>query len=205
LPNSQLKEELKKQCAEGLADFYNTSMVSAKVSDVEWILKQLPSKPKTLVLLFSSTVHGWSKTDWRSHCIDKGMTLTLMKSTKGKVAGGYLHIQWKDGKSCYGKDSSAFVFSVDNQLKLKPTDSDRAVYFISDSGPKFGTFSLGVSWYEMMNTPDNCWCCTNGHNDYYNVPTDARGNSILTGDGQGEKKNEKKFTLAAIETWAIKY
>ena len=67
----------------------------------------------------------------------KGMTLTLMKSTKGKVAGGYLHIQWKNGgyNGCYGSDSSAFVFSVDNQLKLTPTRNDTAVYFNSGNGP----------------------------------------------------------------------
>ena len=35
-----------------------------------------------------------------------GMTLTLMKSTKGKVSGGYLHIQWTDvDDSRFGSDS----------------------------------------------------------------------------------------------------
>ena len=62
------------------------------------------------------------------------MTLTLMKSTKSKVAGGYLHIQWKEGNDGFASDSSAFVFSVDNQLKLTPTNNDKAVYFYSYSG-----------------------------------------------------------------------
>ena len=56
-----------------------------------------------------------------------------------------------------------------------------------------------------MNAADNCWCCTNGKYDYFNVPTDSHGNSILTGDGQGKKDKNKSFTLAAIETWAITY
>jgi hypothetical protein len=118
------------------------------------------------------------------------MTLTLMKSTKGKVAGGYLHIQWEDDGG-WGSDSSAFVFSVDNQLKLTPTNNDRAVYFENGCGPKFGNCSLSVDDNEMMNAPDNCWCCTNGKDDYYNVPKDAQGNSILTGDGQGKKDGVK--------------
>jgi hypothetical protein len=179
-------------------------MVSAKVSDVEWILNQLPSKPKTIALLFSSTVHGWKRKDWWSKCLGKGMTLTLMKSTKGKVAGGYLHIQWKDGGGG-GSDSSAFVFSVDNQLKLTPTNNDKAVYFNSVYGPRFGSWSLGVRGNEMMNAIDNGLCRTNGSYEYYNVPTDAQGNSILTGNGQGEDDDEKTFTLAAIETWAVIY
>jgi hypothetical protein len=86
---------VKQYPAEGLAAFYKSSMVSAKVSDIVWILNQLPSKPKTIALLFSSAVHGWKLKDWQSKCIGKGMTLTLMKSTKGKVAGGYLYIEWK--------------------------------------------------------------------------------------------------------------
>ena len=135
------------------------------------------------------------------------MTLTLMKSTKGKVAGGYLHIQQKDGGiyGCFGSDSSAFVFSVDNQLKLTPTNYEKAARFLCNCGPKFGYCSLSVRSNEMMNAPDNCYCKTNGSNDYFNVPTDANGNSILSGDGQGKKDNDKKFTLAAIETWAITY
>jgi hypothetical protein len=60
------KEEVKKQPAEELAAFYNTSMVSAKVSDVEWILNQLPKKPKAIVLLFSSAINGWKLIDWQS-------------------------------------------------------------------------------------------------------------------------------------------
>jgi hypothetical protein len=35
------------------------------------------------------------------------------------------------------------------------------------------------------------------------VPTDELGNSILTGDGAGKEDTEKKFTLAAIETWSV--
>ena len=135
------------------------------------------------------------------------MTLTLMKSTKGKLAGGYLHIQWKYGDWCggYVSDSSAFVFSVDSQLKLTPTNKHKAVFFFSSCGPKFGYCSLAVGNNEMMNAPANCSCCTNGRVDYYNVPSDAQGNSILTGDGQGKKDDDKKFTLAAIETWAVIY
>jgi hypothetical protein len=79
------------------------------------------------------------------------------------------------------------------------------VHFSDARGPAFGEFSLTVDKEEMMNAPDNCWCCTNGSYDYFNVPTDANGNSILTGDGQGKKDKNKSFTLAAIETWAIIY
>ena len=56
---------------------------------------------------------------------------------------------------------------------------------------------------EMMNAVNFCVCNTKGYNEYLNVPEDDLGNSILTGDGQGKK--EKRFTLAALETWVITY
>ena len=134
------------------------------------------------------------------------MTLTLMKSTKGKVAGGYLHIQWEDGDGLYGSDSQAFLISIDNQIKLTPTKIDRAVYFYRYHGPSFGKSSLRVLSNVMMNDADNCYSCTNGRgDDNFNVPSDTQGNSILTGDGQGKGDYMKQFTLAGIETWAITY
>jgi hypothetical protein len=57
-----------------------------------------------------------------------------------------------------------------------------------------------------MNAPDNCYCHTNGALfDIYNVPTDSSGNSLLTGDGAGKDDDDKKFTLAGIETWSVIY
>ncbi len=132
------------------------------------------------------------------------MTLTLMKSSWGKVAGVYLHIQW-NGSPSWGSNSSAFVLSVENQLKLTPTDNEKAAFFYSQHGPMFGGYTLSVSTNEMMNAPGNCKSFTKGCNDYYNVPADAQGNSILTGDGEGKDDDEKTFTLAAIETWAVTY
>ena len=58
--------------------------------------------------------------DWIEACKGKAMTITLMKTTKGRVCGGYLQIAWKEGKE-YGSDPSAFVFSLDHRLKLTPT------------------------------------------------------------------------------------
>ena len=55
---------------------------------------------------------------------------------------------------------------------------------------------------EMMNAPYNGHCYFNNvSSDYYNVPADANGDSILTGDG----KAKKKFTIKDLETWVIKY
>jgi hypothetical protein len=158
--------------------------------------------------LFSSSVHGWKVKDWIEASKGKAMTITLMKTTKGRVCGGYLHIAWKEVKEEYGSDPSAFLFSLDHRRKLTPTDPKKAVLFDlgSGSGPFFRP-SLGVNYMDMMNAPDNCSCRTNGAwGNNYKVPTDSSGNSLLTGDGAGKDDDgKKKFTLAGIETWSVIY
>jgi hypothetical protein len=158
--------------------------------------------------LFSSSVHGWKVKDWIEACKGKAMTITLMKTTKGRVCGGYLHIAWKEANAEHGSDPSAFLFTLDHRRKLTPTHPEKAVeYFMGNgAGPLF-RYSLGVSsGYQMMNAPNNCYCHTNGcEYDGYKVPTDSSGNSLLTGDGAGKPDGKKRFTLAGIETWSVTY
>ena len=57
-----------------------------------------------------------------------------------------------------------------------------------------------------MNSENNGICWTNGvYWDYYKIGVDGEGNSLLTGDGAGKKDDEKTYTVAAIETWALTY
>jgi hypothetical protein len=121
------------------------------------------------------------------------MTITLMKTTKGRVCGGYLHIAWKEAMNEYGSDQSAFLFSLDHRRKLTPTDPKEAVRFNlgGGCGPWFRP-SLAVCDNQMMNAPNNCYCNTNGASgDGYKVPTDFSGNSLLTGDGAGKADDSK--------------
>ena len=145
--------------------------------------------------------------DWIEACKGKAMTITLMKTSKGRVCGGYLHIAWKEANGEYGSDPSAFLFSLDHRRKLTPNHPAKAVWFglWQGYGPYFRG-SLGVCNKQMMNEPDNCRCWTIGsENDNYKVPNDSSGNSLLTGDGAGKADSSKTFTLAGIETWSVIY
>jgi hypothetical protein len=48
--------------------------------------------------------------------VDKGETLTIVKSNFGKVFGGYTAIPWKDSH-LYVRDQKAFIFSLTNLYK----------------------------------------------------------------------------------------
>jgi hypothetical protein len=93
-----------------------------------------------------------------------------MRSSKGKVAGGYLHIKWLE-KGDLKHDDKAFVITVDDREKYRPTDPNKAVMFYEGYGPLFGRRSLGVMTKEDMNAANNVYCCTNGGGGYefYNV------------------------------------
>jgi hypothetical protein len=67
--------------------------------------------------------------DWIEACKGKAMTITIMKTTKGRICGGYLHITWKEADCESGSDLSAFVFTLDHRRKLTPTDSNKACFF----------------------------------------------------------------------------
>lgn len=172
---------------------------------MEWVLSKLPLKPTSINLLYSSSQHGWAVTEWRSRCLQRGPTITLMKSTKGKISGGYLHIRWNSGSELgvLTRDENCFIFNVDQKLILLATSADRAVSFSQNKGPAFGCNSLTVQDSQMMNAPNNCNCYTDEKYEFFKVPKDPQGNSILTGDGSGQQF--KKFTLAALETWLVNY
>jgi hypothetical protein len=127
------------------------------VSDQQWLLDQLPAQPKALILLFSSANDGWKLKDWRSNVICKGSTLTLFKSTKNRVAAGYLHRLWLNGFCDEIGDEKAFLCSVDFKLKFTPSDNpDRAAKIYGNYGPGFGSDALTVGFEKYMNAPNNC-------------------------------------------------
>ena len=108
--------------------------------------------------MYSSQLHGWKLTDWRSRCVGKAQTLTLFKSNKGNVSAGYLHIKWEDGGGKYGHDSSAFLLSIDHKRKLIHCSlTANVTYFYSSYGPTFGPWSLSVGTNEYMNSDNNCF------------------------------------------------
>ena len=68
----------------------------------------------------------------------KSTTLTIMKSTKGKICGGYLNIKWKESGG-NTKDEKAFIFSLDHSQTFYPNHNKHlGVFFDSRyGGPYF--------------------------------------------------------------------
>ena len=100
----------------------------------------------------------------------------------------------------YKTDPTAFVFSIDERKTFKPLDPNKAVYHSLFCGPCFGGFSLNL-WEEPFDKEFGGGCITEGKgfDNHYDIPCDSEGNSILTGEGSGSKKNH--FTCIDCEIY----
>jgi hypothetical protein len=68
---------------------------------------------KKFNLLYRGSRDGWKWKNFHDWCDNKGPTISLVRSSKGKICGGYTSVSW----ACpiYGrvhKDNSSFLFSV---------------------------------------------------------------------------------------------
>ena len=153
-----------------------------------------------MVLLFRGSRDGWKPLNFHSKCDNQGPTITFIKTSLGRLCGGFTPLPW-DSTSKWKKDPSkqSFLFSLDSQTVYPLTDPQYTSGCHSSYGPVFGGLSnhnLSAGYQSTdLNTP-NVSHCAIGNN--YSIPADANGNSVLTGE-------KNTFTCADIEVYAVKY
>ncbi len=62
--------------------------------------------------LYQATVDGFSKEKFYDKSIHKGATMIMVKTTTGRIFGGFTKTSLDKGDS-YKHDNSSFIFSVD--------------------------------------------------------------------------------------------
>ena len=151
-----------------------------------------------MILLYRGSKNGWNIGDFHDLCDNKGATITLFKSSKGKIFGGFTSLSW-ESKGWFGnfgeKDNSAFLFSVSDKNTFHVTRDQYAVCHYSNYGPYF---YKGIEVTEgPMNKENAAKCQISGH---YNIKALKDGNSALTGDGA---KNKNSFTIVELEVFKV--
>jgi len=136
-------------------------------------------------LLYRASRDGWDVSAFHSKCDNKGATLTIAKTSKGYVFGGYSDVPWT---SCYGggdwkSSEDAFLFSLKchaglapTKMKLRPGKNKKAVGHGSSRGPIFGCghdLCIGYDGPELKNGKSNI-------GETYELPNGA-SNTFLTG------------------------
>jgi hypothetical protein len=126
----------------------------------EWMGRQKGSGVR-LELLYRASRDGFMARDFHRLCDNKGATVTVIRSKKGYVFGGYVDQSW-NCSDVWVASSSAFLFSlvrpsssVAMKLPLNGTNNQYAMRCDSLYGPKFGNYDIEV--HESANTNSNSY------------------------------------------------
>lgn len=142
--------------------------------------------------------------DFHKKCDKKGPTITLIKSERGRLFGGFTMVSWSSmNEDKMGKtqnpnkhDREAFLFSIDNDLQFKVNDPSKAVNHCESLGPSFGDDELSIL-SEYQGRPINRGIC-NPQMKIFKVGLDQNGCSKLTGADIGNN-----FTCMEIEVFCV--
>ena len=104
----------------------------------EYLLKSwLNNKKFKAELLYRKSRDGSTPKDFHNKCDNKGITITLIETTKGDIFGGYTELPW-DTSGSFKKDKSIFIFSFNNKRKYIARDDNPTIYSDYNEGPRFG-------------------------------------------------------------------
>ena len=104
-------------------------------------LCQISGKEFVFKLLYRASRDGFDAKSFHDKCDHNPGTLTVIKTTKGYVFGGYTFATW-DGDGCWKSDMHTSLFSLIN-MKARPVHffmrwGNAGIHCNSDTGPVFG-------------------------------------------------------------------
>jgi hypothetical protein len=124
---NNLKENKKTEISKPyLIDDLNESHIIHGINEINNLIKWISTNGdiKSINLIYRATEAGDSCQDFFNNCGEKGPTVSLIKTKKGRRFGGFSMAEWTDKKGCIRLfDKKAFLFSLDNMEKyniLKP-------------------------------------------------------------------------------------
>ena len=141
--NILLQEKGKKDDLKG---FENT--IIKNNAEAEKILKWIcPYNERRVNLKYKATPEENTRDDFHRKCDNKGATVTIIETTKGRRFGGYTSLSW-DSSSGWKDDKEAFLFSLDNDKKYNVIqEANYKVYSNTGYGQWFGNNgNLGLAY-----------------------------------------------------------
>ena len=97
---------------------------------------------RKMELLYGATRDGANASNFHQICNNKGPTLTLFKSDKNNIFGGYTSKSWTS-RNGYCSDNDCFLFTLKNTQGTRPNkfrikDINYSIYDYYNYGPTFG-------------------------------------------------------------------
>ena len=157
--NKNLKELFEKYipCLEKCKQNYINSYLSENSliikSDIkkqntvfDWIEQKINKKIQNIELIYRMTKDGNKGTDFHKNCDNVGPTLTLIKTSKNYIFGGFTPLNWDQTSSFnYDLSNQTFIFSLNFMKKYDMIDSvERSAIKCTKEGPIFGDWDFGL-------------------------------------------------------------
>jgi hypothetical protein len=175
------------------------------------ILSDFPSifedfRSAQMKLLYRGTRDGFHSGDFYVHCSDRANTLTIVKTTRGFVFGGFTPLKWQNtdfrGLILEDKNHESFVFTLINphgtepmKFPLRPDSDDYAILVCSNWGPSFGGNGYGNSDFRIGDQCNGNAVSFTALGGSYDNTSGYDGSTFLVG--------ERNFTVAEIEVFEI--
>ena len=177
--------------------FQLSSIIKDDINSVNliknWIEETFNKKEIKFELIFKMSENGTNSEDFHKYCDNKGPTLTLVKTTKNKIFGGFTSLNWStEGGFLKDLSNLTFIFSLNLKKKYNMINKNSyAIYCSKECGPSFGNVDFGLR--ENMETGDT----------YANLKSNflSDNNLELTG-GKGKKDI---FEIDELEVYKVIY
>ena len=110
-----------------------------KDSIIKWIEEKINKKINKFELILRMSENGTKSEDFHKYCDNKGPTLTLVKTTKNKIFGGFTPLNWNNnGNQLYDKSNQTFIFSLNLMKIYNMINNGGEAIYCDNSGPNFG-------------------------------------------------------------------
>ena len=160
----KLMNEFSSNMSSEATDHFDPSSILTSASKKHLIeLCQFPVEQKWR-LCYRASLHGFSSRDFHAKCDGIRQTLTIVRTTRSFIFGGYAEEAWSQSGE-YIHDDKAFVFSLVNRsnrpIMIRCSAPDCAFTSHSNAGPTFGE---GHAFYISDNSNNNetkLLSCTN--------------------------------------------
>ena len=163
--------------------------------EAEKLLKWIcPYSDRKVELLYKATQEENIRDDFHRKCDNKGATVVLIETTKGRRFGGYTSLSW-DTSDSWKDDLESFLFSFDNNKKYEViANAKYKVYSGENYGPWFGNNGSGFGLcYEK-----NFFIGNETHRDNY------PGEKTYSTSVENELSGGKTFNISEMEVYQIK-
>jgi len=113
---------------------------------IGWIKEKTNKEVINFESIFKMKENGYDSKDFHKYCDEKEPTLTLVKTKKDKIFGGFTPLNWKNDINNPGKidnSNQTFLFSLNLMRKYDLINKNNSAINTSE-GPCFGISDLSI-------------------------------------------------------------